>query len=139
MRLDTVRIAERAANEDFKDVVLAAIGDLSEFHVLGSDVLIATYIAPKRTAGGIILTDKGAEEDRWQGKVGLVLKIGEDAFRYSYKAGGAYEYDGIKPKVGDYVAFHTSDTREIGIRGVSCRTIDAALIRMIVPSPEDIY
>lgn len=139
MRLETIQISERGANEDFRDVVLKALGDLSEFHVLGSDVLVATYIAPKRTAGGIILTDKGVDEDRWQGKVGLVLKLGEDAYKYTYQASGAYEYKGIVPKIGDYVAFHTSDTREIGIRGVSCRTIDASLIRMIVPSPDDIY
>lgn len=139
MRLETVQIAERAANEDFRDVVMRALGDLSDFHVLGTDVLVATYIAPKKTAGGIILTDKGVDEDRWQGKVGLVIKMGEDAFKYSYQANGAYEYQGKKPQVGDYVAFHTSDTRELGIRGVSCRTIDASLIRMIVPSPDDIY
>ena len=139
MRLETAQLADRAANEDFREIVLAKLGELSDFHVLGTDVLVATYIAPRKTAGGIILTERGVDEDRWQGKVGLVLKLGENAFKYVYQANGAYEHTGTVPKVGDYVAFHTSDTRELGIRGVSCRTIDASLIRMIVPSPDDIY
>lgn len=135
MQLNNIALSDRGPGADFKKLVLESVGDLSGFTVLHTDVLVATYVAPRKTAGGILLPDKSVEEDRWQGKVGLVLKMGEGAFRYT----GAFTYEGSVPKVGDYVAFHTSDTREIGIRGTSCRTIDCSLIRMIIPDPSDIY
>lgn len=135
MKLGTIELSERSATADFKKLVLKDLGDISGVVILGSDVLVATYIKPRKTAGGIFLPDKSAEEDRHQGKIGLVLKLGESAFSYS----GPYKYEGTVPKVGDYVAFHTSDTREIGIRGVSCRTVDSSLIRMIVPDPDSVY
>lgn len=139
MKIDVIELAERDPSISFKDAAMRMIGDLSGYIVLGSDLLVATYIKPRKTAGGIYTTDKGAEEDRWQGKVGLVLKLGEQAFRYTYRHDGIYEFQGTAPKVGDYVAFHTSDTREIGIRGVSCRTVDDRLVRMIVPDPDSVY
>lgn len=139
MKLNNIELSERAANVDFKDAVLAQVGDLDGYSVLGTNILVATYIKPRLTAGGIIMTDKSVDEDRWQGKVGLVLKMGDEAFKYTYTAGGAYENVGSKPEVGQYISFHTSDAREIGIRGVSCKIIDASLIRMVVPRPDDIY
>lgn len=135
MKINNIELSERKASTDFKVAMLEQLGDISKFIVLGSDVLVATYIKPRRTSGGILLPEKSVDEDRYQSKIGLVLKMGESAFKYS----GAFAYEGTVPKAGDYVAFHTSDARELGIRGVSCRTIDSSLIRMIVPSPDDIY
>lgn len=132
MKLNVVELSERPHNVSFKDAALQSLGSLDGYIVLGGDVLVATYIKPRVTAGGIWNTDKGVTEDRYQGKVGLVLKLGEDAFKFS----GNYEYKGTVPQPGQYVAFHTSDTREIGINGVSCRTIDYNLIRMVVPDPD---
>lgn len=139
MRLDTTELSERSSDQDFADMVRRKIGSLDDYVVMGSSVLVATYIKPRKTAGGIILTEKAVDEDRWQGKVGLVLKMGEDAFKYTYAASGAYTYEGQKPEVGTYIAFHTSDAREVGIKGVSCKLIDASLIKLIVPDPDAIY
>ena len=137
MRINVADIAARDASVSFKKAVLDNIGDLKDFSVLSSNVLVATYVKPEKTAGGIIIPDTSKDEDRWQGKVGLVLKIGESAFKYD----GAFEYEGTKPKIGDYVVFHTSDSREIGVNGFSCRFIDSSLIRMVIPerAVEGIY
>lgn len=136
MRINVEDLADRPANVPFKDLVLEKLGNVIETAtVLGSDILIATYIKPRRTSGGIILTDKTVNEDRWQGKAGLILKLGETAFKYD----GAYEYKGTVPDVGQYVAFHTSDSREIGINGVSCRILDSQFVRMIIADPDAIY
>lgn len=135
MKLNVVELSERPWNVSFKDAATKSLGNLDGYTVLGSDVLVATYIQSRTTPGGIITTDKSVDENRYQGKIGLVLKLGESAFKYS----GAYAYEGTVPKVGDYVAFHTSDTREIGIKGVSCRTVDSQLIRMVVPDPDAVY
>ena len=45
--------------------------------VLFNQVLIAVYERPKVTASGIHLPDQSTDEDRYQGKVGLVLKRGQ--------------------------------------------------------------
>lgn len=135
MKLNVQDLADRDPNENFKDTVLDALGNLDGYQVLGSNVLVATYVSCRKTKGGILRIDKSVDEDRWQGKVGLVLKLGETAFKYD----GASFYEGPKPNVGDYVAFHTSDTREIGLMGTSCRFVDSSLIRMIVPDPDALY
>ena len=140
-KIDINSIADRPANVSFHTAIHEALGDLSEYRVLGSNVLLATYVAPGKTQGGIILTDKTREEDRWQCVVGLILKMGAMAFKFD----GAYEYtdDMLEklqpPKVGDYVMFNTSDSREVGVRNQSCRMVDSSLIRMVVPNPDELY
>ncbi len=128
-------IVELSRANDFKAAVLKALGDLSQYEVLGSGVLVATYVRPEKTKGGILMPDKTKDEDRWQGTVGIVLKMGDQAFKFD----GAFEYKGRVPKVGEYVMFHTSDTRELFIRRTSCRLIDSSLVRMVVPAPDDLY
>jgi co-chaperonin GroES (HSP10) len=135
MNLNIYDLAKRPANVGFKEAAMAALGDLSGYTVLASNVLVASYIKPGKTAGGLILPDSSTDEDRWQGKIGLVLKLGETAFKYD----GMAAYEGTVPQVGDYVMFHTSDSRELGINGTSCRFVDSSLIRMIVPDPDGVY
>jgi len=136
MTLNVQQLADRDPRVDFGEFVLKNLKPhLKEIDVLHSDVLVATYVRPSKTAGGIILTDKTTDEDRWQCKVGLVLKLGASAFKYE----GAFSYEGPVPEVGQYVTFHTSDSREIGFLGYSCRLIPSELLRMRVPNPEMIY
>ena len=60
--------------------MLDEIGDLSNIEVFNNQVLLGIYIRPVKTRGGIMLTDNYRDEDKWQGKVGLVLKKGPTAF-----------------------------------------------------------
>lgn len=135
MNLNIYDLAQRPKDVSFKQAVTERIGNLDGYRVLASNVLVATYIKPARTAGGIIIPDSGTDEDRWQGKVGLVLKLGHTAFKYD----GMAAYEGPIPEVGEFVMFHTSDSRELGINGTSCRFVDSSLIRMIVPDPDGVY
>lgn len=136
MKLNVVELSERDADSDFKTLVLGKLEDtLKDIQVLGSNVLVATYVRPRKTVGGIILPDNSVHEDRYQGKAGLVLKVGASAFKWD----GGYAYEGPVPRVGDYVVFHSSDTREIGLCGFSCRFVDSSLIRMTVASPDSLY
>lgn len=134
-KIDINSIADRPSNVSFEKAIHDALGDLSDYRVLGSNVLVATYVAPGKTSGGIILTDKTREEDRWQCVVGLILKTGAMAFKFD----GPYEYKDDPPKIGDYVMFNTSDSREVGVRNQSCRIVDSSLIRMVVPNPDELY
>src|SRR3954465_12531923 len=65
----------------------------------GYNVLVAIYVRPAKTKGGIILTDKTRAEDKHQGNVGLVLAIGPDAFQDAKFRSGAW------CSVGDWILF----------------------------------
>ena len=56
--------------------LLDRVGNLDELKIFNNQVLIATYIRPEKTKGGIIMTQNTRDEDRYQSKVGLVLKFG---------------------------------------------------------------
>ena len=136
MKINSVGLADRDPNETFQKAVRRMLGGaVDDYSVLYDNVLIATYVAPSKTSGGIIKPNASIDEDRWQGITGIVLKLGEGAFKYD----GQFKYEGRIPKIGEFVMYHTSDTRELGINGVSCRLIPSSLIRMIVPDPEHLY
>jgi len=50
-------------------------------HPAGYRIMVAQYVRPEKTKGGIILTDTTRKEDVYQGNVGLVLRLGNDAYR----------------------------------------------------------
>lgn len=83
-----------------RDEILAAIGDISkDFEVFGQDVLIAPYVRPTKTRGGIITTSDSSKEDIWQSKVGLVVAIGPEAFPEKLKT----RWNGRPPVIGEWV------------------------------------
>lgn len=142
MRLDLRSIAEAAAYDPAKPLWDAA-GDLGDYVVNDGILLIATYIAPpkvmKNADGSDFIfhrTDKGMQEDRFQGKVGLVLKAGP------YPD----DFHGLRPEAGDWVMYRPSDAMELFIRdrrttndGLSSRLLDARFVFMIVTDPSLIY
>ena len=65
---------------DPKENIKKDIGDLSTVELFNNQVLVAVYVRPEKTKSGIYLTDKLREEDKFQGKVGPVLKLGASAF-----------------------------------------------------------
>jgi len=82
----------------------------------GWNLLIAVYQRPGKTAGGIILTDNQLAEDDYQGKHGLVLSIGPDAFQ-------GPKFSGPRCKVGDWVLFGVRDGLRIKINGWPMRVL----------------
>ena len=109
--------------DDPKKIILDKLGsELDKFPTIyGSRILVATAPSPDRK-GLILLTDKAKDEGRWQGKVGLVLKLGETAAECDPRY-PSYEWKGPKPEVGKFVFFRTSDGFEVAINGISCRVI----------------
>lgn len=122
-----------ADSADPKSEMLKKIGDLSKIEVGGGRVLLWHYIAPRRTAGGIILTDKAVKEDVWQGVVGYVLKLGPLAFKDDSEA--RINFGGFSAKVGDWVVFQNGPAPRRQINGVDCRIIEDALIEMKISDP----
>jgi hypothetical protein len=147
MRVNLREIAE-AASYDPKQALLAAAGDLNDYEVCHNLVLVATYIAADRlmkgfeSIGGLLRPDRNMEEDRFQGKIGLVLKVGPLAFVDD----GRNTFGGIKVKAGDWVMYRPSDGLELFIRdrrkndeGLSTRLIEDVFIKMKVSDPSLIY
>ena len=117
--------------------VLAGIGDIEAITVFGNEILIATYIRPNVSKGGIILTDKTVSEDQWQGKVGVVVKQGPLAFVNNDRLG--VDFMGQSVNDGDLIVYRVSDGFPLDINGIHCRLMQDTEIRMTVTDPGIIY
>ena len=119
------------------------VGDLKNVEIFGNDVLIAIYKRPEKTKSGIILSEKYRDEDIYQGKVGLILKIGPVAF--VDELGCTFR----DIRVGDWVVFRPSDGWQVTLNTlkgniskentVDCRILSDVSIRMRVLHPDSIY
>lgn len=118
--------------EDPADTIRNAIGDISQITLTGVQVLVGTYVRPKKTKGGIHLTDKYRDEDLYQGKVGLVLKVAPGAF----EDGPDAKFYGFKVKEGDWVYFRGSDSWSLSVKGYHCRVLEDVYVRGTLPSPD---
>ena len=97
-------------------------------------MLCAVYERPEKTKSGIVLADVTREEDQFQGKVCLVVKLGPDAFVDS----GSWEFR-MKAQVGDWIWFRTSDSFALKINGKLCRVIDDDKIKGTLPDPDMVF
>jgi co-chaperonin GroES (HSP10) len=120
---------------DPKEKLLADLGDISKIELFNTNVLVAVYIRPEKTKGGIIMSSKSLDEDRYQSKVGLVVKTGPSAF---VESDGKW-FNGLKIKVGDWLVFRPSDGWNITVNGVLCRMFDDASFKGRIPHPDNVY
>ncbi len=121
-----------------KETLTTALGDTPDkFRVVGSDILIAIYERPEKTSSGIYLPETGAtrREERYMGKVGLVLKLGPLVAETEDWFGGK---DNL-PKVGDWVLVRVGDTYACDVNGVPCRLVEAKQLRGIVDQPDLVW
>lgn len=134
---------EYAHDIDPKQALLEKVGDLSGVEVFGSDVLVALYTPPEKTKSGLIISDNTRDEFKFQGKVGLIIKMGSTAY---------LDDEGNKFRdmdAGDWVVFRPSDgwpfqlntmKSRISKDGiVDCRVITDINIRCRVSHPDIIY
>ena len=128
---------------DPKQALLDRVGDLNGIDVFGSDMLVAIYKRPEKTKSGLILTDTTRKEDIYQGKVGLVVKMGPFAY---------VDDDGNKFRdinVGDWIVFRPSDGWQVTLNTlqrsiskddtVDCRIVGDGSVRMRVTDPDYVY
>lgn len=111
------------------------LGDLSKVEVFNNQLLVAVYIRPQKTKSGIILTDKTTEEDRFQSKIGLVVKKGPAAFE---DQSGEWFKD-ISIEENDWIIFRPSDGWSITVNGVLCRLIEDVNVKGRVKHPDQIW
>lgn len=117
-----------------------------QFNVIGVDVMIAIYQRPETTAGSIVLPGRSLGEDEYQGKVGLILKVGPMVNPGNDEL---VEWFGGKdklPRPGQWAVVRVGDTYPFDLHyGIGskdkmpCRLVEAKLIRGIVKEPDTIW
>ena len=129
------RIAEQSATpDDCKKLILEQLGD-HDTKVFHSQVLVAQYVPPGKTKGGIIKPQSATIEERHQGTIFLVIALGKGAFKDDHIA----KFHGDKLKVGDWVMAVASDGIAMDINSVPCRLYDDTRILMKVTDPTMYY
>ena len=120
--------------KDPKEALLEQIGDISEIELFHNQVLLAVYLRPEKTKSGLILTADHLDEDRYQSKVGLLIKRGPLAFEQD----GNW-FTGMTFQDHDWLIFRPSDGWSITVNGVLCRIFDDISIKGRAPHPDSVY
>jgi co-chaperonin GroES (HSP10) len=141
MRVKLREVAE-ASLSDPKQALLNSLGGQQDhIEVFHANVLVATYIEPDKTPGGILLADRTMQENRFQGKAALVLKVGPLAFKDDNiaKFGGKMlnEGDWVMVRPSDGLEFFTVDASRRA--GTSCRVFKDVDIIARLDDPALIY
>lgn len=129
------KTASLALATDPKAALQEAVGDLGGYDIFHNQILVAIYVRPETTAGGIIRPGKNVDEDEYQGKVGLVVKVGPTAFLDSEDQ----DFQGQSLNTGDWVVFRTGDGWQLTIRDTACRILTDRTIRLRIKNPGDIF
>lgn len=120
--------------KDPKELILGELGDISNVELFHNQVLLAVYIRPTKTKAGLILTDQHVDEDRYQSKIGLLVKRGPSAFEQD----GNW-FSGLTFNDHDWLLFRPSDGWSVTINGVLCRIFDDINIKGRVSHPDAVY
>jgi len=121
--------------KDPKQALFEAVGDLSDIDVFHNQILVALYIRPEMTKGGIIRPGTNVVEDEYQGKVGLVVKIGPTAFVSSETT----NFMNQKVNIGDWLIYRIGDGWPIMVNGTACRVLTDRSVKMRTKTPEAIF
>lgn len=141
MRAKLREIAAAAAVDPKQALLDSLPKSTTDYEVFHNRVLVATYVRPEQTKGGVYLPDKTLTEDRFQGKVGLVIALGPQAFEDD----GAARFGGVKLQPGDWVTYRPADGVEVffvddnGSEATPCRLIEDVHILGRTPDPALIY
>ncbi len=133
---------------DPKKVILDKLKDVPGFTIAQNEILVAIYQRDEISPGGIVMTAKTLKEDVYQGKVGLVVKVG-DNFKWQHTDPFTGNVGGVPIKLHDWVVFRASDTwpLEVNIRDgifdkesfVVCRLVEPKHIRAVIADPNCVW
>lgn len=122
-------------NEDPATTIVKEIGDLSSIELFNNQILVGVYIRPKMTKSGILLADQTTDEDRYQSKIGLLLKKGPNAFEPN--SDGWFE--GETFNLNDWLVFRPSDGWQVTVHGVLCRILTDTQVKGRVKNPDEVW
>lgn len=120
---------------DPAETIRKEMGDINDIEIFHNQVLVAIYIRPEKTKSGLYLSAQTRDEDKYQGKVGLIIKKGADAF---VDDSGKW-FKGVNLDVGNWIYFRPSDGWQITVHGQLCRILDDTDIRGRIPGPDAVW
>jgi co-chaperonin GroES (HSP10) len=120
---------------DPKELIHKEMGDISPVEVFNNQLLVAVYIRPEKTKSGILLPGQVRDEDKFQSKVGLVIKKGPSAFE---DTNGEW-FKGVDINVGDWIIMRSSDGWSITVNNVLCRMIEDVNVRGRIDHPDRVW
>jgi hypothetical protein len=104
---------------DKKEAILKELGNkLDSIELTNNQVLVATFIRESKV-GSILMPDSWHQEDVYQGKVGLVVKMGPLACIND----GEFFASHSDIKEGDWVGYRAGDAWALNVNDVPCRII----------------
>jgi hypothetical protein len=116
---------------------------LREFHPSGANLLCLSYIRPETTKGGIILSsgeNSVRDEDAYQGKVQLIVKMGpqcfEDSTTYHFEPSVLEDNKMRHPRVGDWIMIRVGESLPFRIGELPARLVLDANVRMVLKRPD---
>lgn len=115
--------------------------EIENVSLFGNRVLVAKWI--RKEIGSLITPEQSRKEDTWQGKVGLVLKVGPIAFRDDPAVG--IDWCGLKCEPNDWVLYSKQDGEDFGWRPkgkhtyVEMKILREGDIAMVLPRPDFAY
>lgn len=115
--------------------LLDDLGDVSNVEMFNNNVLVAVYIRPEKTKSGIYISSKTIDEDRYQGKVGLLVKTGPKAFSVESDEW----FKDVSVKVGDWLTFRSSDGWSLNVNGVLCRVMPDVQVKGRIDRPDRVW
>jgi len=124
-------------DRDPREALLEKIGSVEDLELFHTQVLVAVYIAPEKTAGGIYRPDANVEEDIYQSKIGLIIKTGDKAFKSDSKWSWPEDMG-----VGDWVYFRVSDGWNVTVnnsRKNVCRILEDVDIKGRIQQPGQVW
>ena len=122
-------------SDDPAENIRKEMGDISDIEIFHNQVLVAIYIRPEKTKSGLYISAQTREEDKYQGKVGLIIKKGADAF---VDESGKW-FKGVNLDVGNWIYFRPSDGWQITVHGQLCRILDDTDVRGRIPQPDTVW
>lgn len=120
---------------DPREKLINELGDLSKVELLNNQALVAVYIRPEKTKSGLYLSSKTVDEDRYQGKVGLLVAHGPSAF----KDDDGEWFGGLEFNLHDWLVFRPSDGWSINVNGVLCRILSDTQIKGRIDAPDRVW
>jgi co-chaperonin GroES (HSP10) len=119
---------------DPKKVINDALkGWIDRIRPTSGDVLVCVYERPEKTKGNIIMPETASRrsEDKFQGVVGLIVKVGPEYGKHKQALGL-----NPMPQIGDWVAFRTQDCVSFVLGQRSMRLLQGDFIRLVLSDPD---
>lgn len=120
--------------DDPKQILLDKLGSVADFEIFHNQVLCAVYIRPEKTKTGVWVPETTRDEDKSQGKVGLIVKMGPQAFVNSEKWSWETELG-----LSDWVFYRASDGWSVTVNGMLCRILDDTNVRGQIQHPDQVW